>query len=257
MLLVIIVRPMPPLADILLVITVILVAMAPMTASFLQCWADRARAGSTHPPEGRSHCDSCGQTLGAIDLVPVLSWLWNRGRARCCGQSLSPALLWPEAAALVFAIWGALAAAPAFSAQTVALLWVLQAIVLLHATRPDVAQALVALLALAGLGMSLGGLTGPLSAHLAGLGAGLVLVAIVRQSTAIHLHRDAALLQVAAGALLGLFLMIPALVIGTLLAALFWKFAPRIGLPKPDGPHAAVTGLAAGLWLTWLYGLAV
>lgn len=32
----------------------------------------------------RSHCPHCGQTLAARDLVPVLSWLWLRGRCRHC-----------------------------------------------------------------------------------------------------------------------------------------------------------------------------
>ncbi len=31
-----------------------------------------------------SHCPSCGHHLGALDLVPVLSFLWLRGRCRYC-----------------------------------------------------------------------------------------------------------------------------------------------------------------------------
>lgn len=37
-----------------------------------------------------SHCPSCGKPLGAIDNVPILSWLVLRGRARCCGTRISP-----------------------------------------------------------------------------------------------------------------------------------------------------------------------
>lgn len=33
---------------------------------------------------GRSRCTSCDHVLGPIDLVPVLSWAWNRGRCRHC-----------------------------------------------------------------------------------------------------------------------------------------------------------------------------
>lgn len=33
---------------------------------------------------GRSACPSCGHALGALDLFPVLSWLWLRGRCRYC-----------------------------------------------------------------------------------------------------------------------------------------------------------------------------
>lgn len=38
---------------------------------------------------GRSHCTTCNKNIPARDLVPVLSWLWRRGRSGCCGQSIS------------------------------------------------------------------------------------------------------------------------------------------------------------------------
>jgi leader peptidase (prepilin peptidase)/N-methyltransferase len=37
-----------------------------------------------------SHCPGCGAPVRAIDNVPILSWLWLRGRARCCGTRISP-----------------------------------------------------------------------------------------------------------------------------------------------------------------------
>jgi leader peptidase (prepilin peptidase) / N-methyltransferase len=37
----------------------------------------------------RSHCSSCGRTLTALDLVPVLSYLFLRRRCRSCGAKLS------------------------------------------------------------------------------------------------------------------------------------------------------------------------
>ena len=40
--------------------------------------------------EGRSACDSCDRPLGAIDLVPILSGLWLRGRCRHCGARIDP-----------------------------------------------------------------------------------------------------------------------------------------------------------------------
>jgi leader peptidase (prepilin peptidase)/N-methyltransferase len=36
----------------------------------------------------RSQCDSCGTPIAAYDNVPVLSWLWLRGRCRSCGESI-------------------------------------------------------------------------------------------------------------------------------------------------------------------------
>lgn len=37
----------------------------------------------------RSHCPQCGHVLGPMDLVPVLSYLWLRGRCRYCSLPIS------------------------------------------------------------------------------------------------------------------------------------------------------------------------
>ncbi|MDA8312083.1 MAG: prepilin peptidase [Actinomycetota bacterium] len=39
--------------------------------------------------EPPSHCPSCDAQLTVVDLVPVLSWLWLRGRCRHCGAHIS------------------------------------------------------------------------------------------------------------------------------------------------------------------------
>ena len=39
-----------------------------------------------HPP---SRCPSCGTPIKPYDNVPVLGWLWLRGRCRACGASIS------------------------------------------------------------------------------------------------------------------------------------------------------------------------
>jgi leader peptidase (prepilin peptidase)/N-methyltransferase len=36
-----------------------------------------------------SHCVSCGVRLRILDLIPILSWLWLRGRCRYCGHRIS------------------------------------------------------------------------------------------------------------------------------------------------------------------------
>lgn len=84
-------------------------------ASFLQVVAQRAATPGAPPfYKGRSHCDACGATLTARDLVPVFSWLFARGRCRHCGQALSPAYPVVEtigglgAALCGFALWPSL-----------------------------------------------------------------------------------------------------------------------------------------------------
>ncbi|MCD7994183.1 MAG: prepilin peptidase [Clostridia bacterium] len=38
---------------------------------------------------GRSHCPACGHVLAFYDMVPVLSWLFLKGRCRYCRASIS------------------------------------------------------------------------------------------------------------------------------------------------------------------------
>jgi leader peptidase (prepilin peptidase)/N-methyltransferase len=59
-----------------------------LTGSFISVVAHRVpRRESIVGP--RSRCPNCGAQIAAYDNVPVLSWLWLRGRGRCCGQRIS------------------------------------------------------------------------------------------------------------------------------------------------------------------------
>ena len=59
-----------------------------IAGSFLTVFVDRLRDGRNFI-SGRSTCDSCHKKLGALDLVPLLSWLALRGRCRHCRKSVS------------------------------------------------------------------------------------------------------------------------------------------------------------------------
>lgn len=52
---------------------------------------------------GRSACEACGATLGPAELVPVLSFLAQRGACRHCGAKISWFHLWIELAGLAVA----------------------------------------------------------------------------------------------------------------------------------------------------------
>ena len=56
--------------------------------SFLNCAAFRLVRGESFI-RGRSHCPSCGHELGALELIPVLSWMLLRGRCRWCKSRVS------------------------------------------------------------------------------------------------------------------------------------------------------------------------
>lgn len=45
---------------------------------------------------GYSHCPDCGHRLSGLDMVPVFSWLFLRGRCRYCGGKVSPRYTWIE-----------------------------------------------------------------------------------------------------------------------------------------------------------------
>lgn len=59
---------------------------------------------------GRSHCPRCGALIRWFDNVPVLAWLWLRGKARCCGASIS--LRYPLVELLTAVLFYVLAAWP-------------------------------------------------------------------------------------------------------------------------------------------------
>ena len=56
--------------------------------SFLNCTAIRIGRGENFI-KGRSHCMSCGHDLYLKDLIPVLSWVFLRGRCRYCHEKVS------------------------------------------------------------------------------------------------------------------------------------------------------------------------
>jgi leader peptidase (prepilin peptidase)/N-methyltransferase len=60
-----------------------------LIGSFLTVVAHRVPRGESIVGP-RSRCPSCGKQIAAYDNVPVFSWLFLRGRARCCGTSISP-----------------------------------------------------------------------------------------------------------------------------------------------------------------------
>jgi len=57
--------------------------------SFATAVAHRVPRGMPFAAE-RSQCPACGVQIAARDNVPVVSWLLLRGRARCCGERISP-----------------------------------------------------------------------------------------------------------------------------------------------------------------------
>jgi len=53
-----------------------------------------------------SHCDNCGQKLVLKDLIPIISYLWLRGRCRYCNSPIPQRVMWIEAGTgIMFALF--------------------------------------------------------------------------------------------------------------------------------------------------------
>jgi leader peptidase (prepilin peptidase)/N-methyltransferase len=74
--------------------------------SFLNVVAYRLPRGESLV-KPRSRCPGCDTQIDARDNIPVLSWLWLRGRCRECGESISAR--YPLVEALTAAVFAAVA----------------------------------------------------------------------------------------------------------------------------------------------------
>lgn len=72
--------------------------MGASVGSFLNVVADRLPEGQSLI-KPKSFCGSCHRTLASLELVPILSYLWLRGRCRYCRASLPVRLMAVEGAA--------------------------------------------------------------------------------------------------------------------------------------------------------------
>ncbi|MBA3578065.1 MAG: prepilin peptidase [Sphingomonas sp.] len=128
---------------------------------------------------GRSSCDHCKRTLGAAELIPVLSSAMARGRCRSCGGKIAPLHLGVELGAASLAAV-ALLLQPNVSGLALALFWLLLVgPAILDARHLWLPNSLTAILAFPGL--LFGGLaTGAaLTDRLAGGAAGFLVLALV------------------------------------------------------------------------------
>lgn len=83
--------------DARVVIGVVIAIYGAVFGSFFNVVGMRVPRGESisTPP---SHCDACRRRLGPMELIPVASWLWLRGRCKTCGARVSA--LYPVVEAL-------------------------------------------------------------------------------------------------------------------------------------------------------------
>jgi leader peptidase (prepilin peptidase)/N-methyltransferase len=235
-----------------------LLVAAPAIGSFLGVLAVRLPRG-----EGiafsRSACRSCGHTLGIRDLIPIFSWVLQRGRCRYCKAAIG--LFYPgiEMLAVAAVIWAALSLPPGLVWVGCLLGWWLIVLAVIDARDLILPDVLTLPLLATGLAVTWFIAPAALGHHIAGAVAGFAVIAIVGFVYRRIRGRDGiglgdAKLMAAAGAWVswtGLpgVLLIAALtgIAVTLVGALMGQ--RDLAAKLPFGPH-----IALGTWIIWVHG---
>lgn len=145
-----------------------------IVGSFLAAFVVRWPEGRTLG--GRSSCDHCGETLGWFELVPLVSFLLQRGRCRRCAAPIAAQHFVIElfcAAVGAGALWRFPGIEGLMGAMFGWLLVALGSLDLKHFWLPDLLTASVALLGVAG---GIAGLDPPAVDRVIGAVAGFVLL---------------------------------------------------------------------------------
>ena len=91
---------------IVVILAVLFAVLGAVMGSGLNCLALRLASGQKWSGKERSACPACGHTLGAGELIPLVSWLVQRGKCRHCGAKVSPR--YPITEAILAALFVAL-----------------------------------------------------------------------------------------------------------------------------------------------------
>ena len=236
----------------------IALAAAPFAGSFLGVLI--RRLPREHPDLwGRSACEACGHALGPLELVPVASFLTQRGRCRACHARIAGAHLAVELAALGVA--GMAAAVAATGVQLwagCALGWTLLALAWIDWERFWLPDALTLPLLAAGLILAWLDTPWSLTDRAIGAIAGYLAFRIVgRVYLALRgregLGEGDAKLLAAGGAWLG-WAALPNVVLTAALAGIGMALLTRWRGATLSAATALAFGpaLAVGIWAFWL-----
>ncbi len=207
----------------------------------------------------RSACSSCGHTLSAADNIPVVSWLWLRGRCRHCRAPISaryPTVELLTAGLSALLIWRMGSGLEGLAALL--LLWTLVALTFIDLDTQILPDDLTLPLTWAGLLVNLPGLFVPLPQAVIGAVAGYLSLWAVYWAFRLVTGKEGMgygdfKLLAALGAWLG-WMMLPLIVLlssarGAVLGLLLVLLrGHQRDKPIPFGPFLAVAGLVALLY---------
>jgi len=239
---------------------IIPVAAAPFVGSFLALVAVRLPAAEG-VVRGRSHCRVCGHRLGVAELIPVASWVALKGRCGTCGAPIEPIYPVVELAAVGVAAWAALTVDGALLWVSILLGWTLLTLAAMDLRSMILADGLTLPLIAGGLATIAVIDPSLLPLHALAAVAGFALMAGIAFAYKRLRGRDGlgggdAKLMAGAGAWTGLSGLGSVLLTGAVGALALALVSSALGRKRLRAASEIPFGaaLAAGLWLTWLYG---
>ena len=222
--------------------------------------------GETLPPEEtfslvkpRSRCPTCGHPISALENVPVLSWLFLRGRCSACRQPISPRYPLIEISSGLFCAAAGFHFAFGWSAAgAMVLIWCLIALACIDLDTLLLPDSITLPLLWAGLLFNLFGTFTDLQSAVIGAVSGYLSLWVVYWGFKLATgkegmgHGDFKLLA-ALGAWLGWQILPLTILLSSLLGALvgvalILSAKRERGVPIPFGPYLAAAG---GLALFW------
>ncbi len=206
-----------------------------------------------------STCPGCGHAIAAQHNVPVLGFLWLKGRCASCGAKISPRYPIVEAIAAVLALITAYVLGPTW--QTVAALgfaWTLLGLTLIDLDHKLLPDSMTLPLLWAGLLVNVPGTFAPLASSVLGAAAGYLALWSVYQLFKLVTGKEGMgygdfKLLAAIGAWLGwqllpLVILLSA-VVGSVVGIALIAFGGRSSQTAiPFGPYLAAAGFIALLW---------
>lgn len=212
-------------------------------------------------PLARPRCPACARRLRLWEVVPLVGWLGLRGKCATCRTPIPPRHMAIELASAAVGVWAGLGASSWLAVgATAALGWQLLLIAVIDAEHHWLPDRLTWPLALTGLIAAV--LSGWSSApdRLIGVAVGFLGLWVLGWLYKIVRGRDGLgggdpFLLAGAGAWVG-WQGLPSVLIWAAAAAMIVVFWQLIGRRAIDGAERLPFGvfMAAGAWLTWLYG---
>lgn len=208
-----------------------------------------------------SRCPACGRRLGALEMVPIASWVALGGKCRGCSAPISRHYPLVELAAVAVAAWGWLATPPGVFVATCVFGWLLVALAAVDLRTRRLPDGLNLALALSGLGVAAWLDGGRFLDHVAGCALGYAsLVAIGFMYLRIRgrdgIGRGDAKMLAGIGAWIGIQGLAVCIFVAAGAGIAFLVASAGVQRRRISSESAIAFGpfLAVGAWLTWIWG---